>query len=229
MPALRYLGHSAVEVSHDDIRVVIDPFLTGNDLAAVDPDELEPTAIILSHGHNDHVGDTVPIAKRAGSLVVSTFEIAEWLQGKALDAHPMSIGGAYQFPWGWVKFSQAWHSSSYTEDDGTVVPLGNPAGILLKVGESVLYHAGDTALFSDMALYARHNIDLALLPIGDNFTMGPDDALEAVRLLKPKTVVPIHYNTFDVIQQDPHAWRERVEAETDAKCLVLEPGASFSY
>jgi L-ascorbate metabolism protein UlaG (beta-lactamase superfamily) len=141
----------------------------------------------------------------------------------------MSIGGAHQFPWGWVKLTQAWHGSTYIDEHGTMHTLGTPAGLLLRLGDRLLYHAGDTGLFGDMTLIGRHGIDVALLPIGDNFTMGPDDALEAVRLLKPRTVVPIHYNTFPVIAQDAHAWAKRVDTETDSRCVVLEPGQTLDY
>jgi L-ascorbate metabolism protein UlaG (beta-lactamase superfamily) len=229
MPTLRYFGHSACEVSEGDTRVLIDPFLTGNSLATVRPDELSPTAILLTHGHNDHVGDTVSIAKRSGATIVSIYEIAAWLQKQGLNTHGMSTGGAYQFTWGWVKLTQAWHGSTYVEENGTYHALGTPTGVLLRLGGRLLYHAGDTGLFGDMALVGRHGIDLALLPIGDNFTMGPDDAIEAVRLLQPKAVVPIHYNTFPVIQQDARTWAQRVEAETGTRCVPLDPGGTLTY
>jgi L-ascorbate metabolism protein UlaG (beta-lactamase superfamily) len=230
MPVLRFLGHSAVLVSDGDTRILIDPFLTGNPVAAARPDELEPTAILLSHGHNDHLGDTVAIAKRTGAQAVGIFEVATYLQQQGVQAHGMSIGGGHMFLWGWVKLTQAWHGSTFIDDEGRFHTMGTPAGLLLRLKDGkLLYHAGDTGLFGDMALIGRHGIDLALLPIGDNFTMGPDDALEAVKLLQPRTVVPIHYNTFPVIQQDPHAWAARVQAETSARCVVLEPGQEIEY
>jgi L-ascorbate metabolism protein UlaG (beta-lactamase superfamily) len=229
MPKLRFLGHSSCEVSQGDTRILIDPFLTGNPLAAAQPDELNPTAIVLTHAHNDHLGDALSIARRADSTVVAIFELATWCQNQGVKSHGMSIGGGHQFPWGWVKLTPAWHGSTYIDDQGTFHTLGTPAGVLLRLGDALLYHAGDTGLFGDMALIGRAGIDVALLPIGDNFTMGPDDALEAVKLLKPKTVVPIHYNTFPVIEQDAHAWARRVEAETDSRCVVLEPGAVLEY
>jgi L-ascorbate metabolism protein UlaG (beta-lactamase superfamily) len=198
-------------------------------LAAVTPDEMNPTAILLSHAHNDHVGDTVEIAKRTGAAVVGIYELATWCEQQGLNAHGMSIGGAHQFSWGWVKLTQAWHGSTFVDAQGAAHTLGTPAGLLLRLGGALAYHAGDTGLFGDMALIGRSGIDVALLPIGDNFTMGPDDALEAVRMLKPRIVVPIHYNTFPVIEQDAHAWAKRVEAETDARCVVLQPGESLEY
>lgn len=141
----------------------------------------------------------------------------------------MSIGGAFTFPWGWVKLTPAWHGSTYQDEQGQFITLGTPAGILLRVGGRLVYHAGDTGLFGDMALIGRHGIDVALLPIGDNFTMGPDDALEAVKLLNPRIVVPIHYNTFPVIQQDAAAWKACVCAETETDCVVLEPGENLDF
>ena len=229
MPAVRFLGHSCCEVSDGDHRILIDPFLTGNPLAAAKAEELSPTAILISHAHNDHIGDALEIAKRAGSTLVGIYEVATWFQQQGVEAHGMSIGGGFQFPWGWVKLTQAWHGSTYVDENGVMHTLGTPAGLLLRTGGKLLYHAGDTGLFGDMALIGRHGIDVAFLPIGDNFTMGPDDALEAVKLLKPKTVVPMHYDTFPPIKQDAHAWAQRVEAETDAKCVVLAPGGTLSY
>jgi L-ascorbate metabolism protein UlaG (beta-lactamase superfamily) len=229
MPRLRFFGHSACEVVEGGNRLLIDPFLSGNPLASVAADALNPTAVLLTHAHNDHLGDSIEIARRADAPVVGMFELATWCEQRGCRAHGMSIGGAYQFPWGWVKLTQAWHGSTFIDADGHFHALGMPAGILLRTGGKLLYHAGDTGLFGDMALIGRHGIDLALLPIGDNFTMGPDDALEAVRLLKPRTVVPIHYNTFPPICQDAHAWARRVEAETEARCVVLEPSAELDY
>ncbi len=226
MPTLRFFGHSACEVVHEDTHVLIDPFLTGNPLNAVDPDTLNPTAILLTHAHNDHVGDAPAIARRTGANLIGMHEIAEFFGGQGLTTHGMSIGGGYRFPWGHVKLTPAWHSSTY-EDENGFHTLGTPAGILLTLGDTVLYHAGDTALFSDMALLPE--VDLALIPIGDNYTMGPDDAVKAVNLIQPKRVVPIHYNTFPVIAQDAEAWAKRVEEETGIPVVVVPPGGSLTY
>lgn len=224
-----FLGHSCFSIQAHEHTVLIDPFLSGNPLAAATPESQNPTAILLTHAHNDHVGDAVTIARRAGSLLVSTFEVAEYFGKKGIQTHPLQHGGARQFDWGWVKLTLAFHSSSYDEADGTMVTLGQPAGILLKLAGKTIYHAGDTALFGDMALIGRrHPIDLALLPIGDNFTMGIEDAVEAVRLLNPGAVVPMHYNTFDVIAQDPEVFARRVREETQAKPVVLAPGESIA-
>ena len=229
MPRFRFLGHSACEVTDGETRVLIDPFLTGNPAAAVSAESLDPAAILLTHAHNDHIGDTAAIAKRTGATVVGIFEIAAWFERQGLTTHGMSIGGAHTFPWGWVKLTPAWHGSTYADEQGVFHTLGTPAGLLLRIGGRLLDHAGDTALFGDMALIGRHGIDLALLPIGDNFTMGPDDALEAVRLLKPKAVVPIHYNTFPVIEQDAGAWAARVDAGGETRCTVLKPGETLEF
>jgi L-ascorbate metabolism protein UlaG (beta-lactamase superfamily) len=229
MPKLHFLGHSAIQVTDGDTKVVIDPFLTGNGSASVSADQVEATAILLTHAHNDHMGDAVTIAQRTGATVVAIYELATYLSQKGLETHGMSIGGAHQFPWGWVKLTQAWHGSTFQDENGQLITLGTPAGVLLRLGDKLLYHAGDTGLFGDMALIGRSGIDVALLPIGDNFTMGPDDALEAVKLLNPKTVIPIHYNTFPVIEQDAQAWKARVEAETQARCVALEPGQTLDY
>jgi len=229
MPILRYLGHSCCEISIGETRILIDPFLTGNPAAAVSADDLHPTAILLSHAHNDHVGDAIEIARRSGASIVAIFELAAWCERQGLSTHGMSIGGGHQFPWGWVKLTQAWHGSTFMDAQGAFHTLGTPAGLLVRVGDALLYHAGDTGLFGDMALIGKRGIDVALLPIGDNFTMGPDDALEAVKLLKPRMVVPIHYNTFPVIEQDAEAWAKRVESETDTRCIVLKPGETLDY
>jgi L-ascorbate metabolism protein UlaG (beta-lactamase superfamily) len=227
MPRVTFLGHSCCTIADGGRTLLIDPFLTGNPLAAARPDQLRPVAILVSHAHSDHLGDAIDIARRTGATIVSNFEIATWCQNAGAAAHPMHIGGGHTFDWGWVKLTLALHGSTLIDENGFHT-LGNPTGFLIRIGERTIYHAGDTALFGDMALIGRrHPIDLALLPIGDNFTMGPDDAVEAVRLLKPCRIVPIHYNTFDVITQDPQAFAHRVATETEAQCVVLAPGESL--
>jgi L-ascorbate metabolism protein UlaG (beta-lactamase superfamily) len=226
MPRVTFLGHSCCMIEQEGQVVLIDPFLTGNPVAAAQPDQLQPTAILVSHAHNDHLGDAIDIARRTGATIVSNFEIATWCQQAGVSAHGMQHGGAHTFDWGWVKLTLAFHGSTFIDDNGFHT-LGNPAGFLIRMGERTIYHAGDTALFGDMALIGRrHAIDLALLPIGDNFTMGPEDALEAVHLLRPRQVVPMHYNTFPVIAQDPQAFAREVAAETQTTCVILEPGES---
>jgi L-ascorbate metabolism protein UlaG (beta-lactamase superfamily) len=229
MPTARFLGHSCFEIRNASSSILIDPFLTGNPKAAVSANSVNPTAILVTHAHNDHLGDAIAIAQRTGAVIVSCYEIATFCEQKGAKSHGMALGGAHAFDWGWVKLTLAFHGSTYIDDAGFHT-LGNPAGVLLRVGGKMLYHAGDTALFGDMALLGRLNkIDLALLPIGDNFTMGPADALEAVKMLQPATVVPMHYNTFDLIAQDPRQFAERVHAETAARCVVLEPGGSVEF
>jgi L-ascorbate metabolism protein UlaG (beta-lactamase superfamily) len=215
-----FLGHAGFFVRTGEHELLIDPFLSGNSSAVDRADDFSPTYILLTHGHADHYGDTEAIAERSGGTVVSSFEIAEYLSSKGLSAHGMNPGGSFQFPFGKLKFTPAWHSNSLP--DGTYG--GMPMGLVLEAEGKRVYHAGDTALFSDMQLIARGGIDLALLPIGDNYTMGPDDAVEAVRFLNPKRVVPIHYDTFPVIEQDVNAFKRKVERETDASVTVLKPG-----
>ncbi len=218
-----FLGQSGFSVRIGEHELLIDPFLTGNDLAVDKPDDFSPSHILLTHGHADHYGDTEEIAERSGATVVSSFEIAQYLEQKGIGAHGMNPGGSFAFPFGRVKFTPAWHSNSLP--DGTYG--GMPMGVVLELEGKRIYHAGDTGLFSDMALIGRGGLDAALLPIGDNYTMGPEDALEAVKLLNPKRVVPMHYNTFPVIEQDPEAFKRSVESETDARVTVLQPGEAL--
>jgi len=220
---ITWLGHGAVALETAGKSVLIDPFLTGNPAASTTAAAVKADAIIVSHGHGDHVGDTVAIARRTGAVVIAVHEIADWAgqQGAPL-VHGMNAGGAHQFGFGLVKLTPAVHSSSLP--DGSYA--GIACGVLLKLSDGVLYHACDTALFSDMQLIGRIGIDLAILPIGDNYTMGPDDALEAVRLLKPRRVMPAHFGTWPLIAQDGAAWGARVAAETTAQPVVLKPGES---
>jgi L-ascorbate metabolism protein UlaG (beta-lactamase superfamily) len=221
---LTYHSHACFGIDVGGTKLLIDPFLSGNEQADVTAGEVEADYILVSHGHGDHVGDTVAIAKRTGAMTISNFEIQSWLLAQGVEsAHPLHIGGGHDFPFGRVKLTIAHHGSALP--DGSYG--GNPAGFLLTLDGIKIYHACDTGLFYDMKLIGEEGLDVAILPIGDNFTMGPDDALRAVKLLEPKVVIPIHYGTFDVIQQDPHAFAERVEAETPARCLVLNPGESY--
>lgn len=221
---LTYHGHACFSVAVGDTQLLIDPFLTGNDQADVRADEVEADYILVSHGHGDHVGDTVEIARRTGAMTISNFEIQNWLSEQGVErTHPLHIGGGWDFCFGRVKLTIAHHGSALP--DGTYG--GSPAGFLLTLEGKKIYHACDTGLFYDMKLIGEEGLDVAILPIGDNFTMGPDDALKAVKLLEPGVVIPIHYNTFDVIEQDPQAFAARVEAETPAQCLVLQPGESL--
>jgi L-ascorbate metabolism protein UlaG (beta-lactamase superfamily) len=221
---LTYHGHSCFSITTGDTQLLIDPYLTGNEFADVGPDEVQADYILITHGHSDHVGDAVEIAKRTGAMVISNFEIAGWFEEQGVQrVHRLHIGGGYDFPFGRVKLTIAHHGSVLP--DGTYG--GSPAGLLLTLDGKNIYHAGDTALFYDMKLIGEEGLDLALLPIGDNFTMGPDDALRAVKFLEPKVVIPMHYNTFDVIRQNPRGFVARVKEETSAKCVFLQPGERY--
>ncbi|WP_243291255.1 metal-dependent hydrolase [Bacillus sp. FJAT-47783] len=200
-----YHGHSVVQIETNGKKVIIDPFISGNETTDLNVEEVKVDVILLTHGHNDHVGDTVKIAKQNDALVVAPFELASYLGTKGINTHPMHIGGAHTFEFGKVKLTQAFHGSSFTDEDGQIIYTGMPSGILFTSEGKTVYHAGDTALFSDMKMIGeRHDIDVAFLPIGDNFTMGPEDALAAAEWLHARKVVPIHYNTFPVIEQNPN-------------------------
>ncbi len=209
---ISYHGHSVVKVVTKSHTILIDPFISDNELCDLDADTVEADVILLTHGHNDHVGDTMEIAKRNEALVIAPNELAVYLGGKGVVTHPMHIGGAHEFDFGKVKFTQAFHGSSYTEEDGTVIYGGMPGGILLTVEGKTIYHVGDTALFSDLKMYGdMHDIEVAFIPIGDNFTMGPEDALVAADWINANVSVPVHYNTFEVITQDPKSWADKVQ------------------
>jgi L-ascorbate metabolism protein UlaG (beta-lactamase superfamily) len=225
MMRISYHGHSVVQIHTNGKTVIIDPFITGNQLTDLKAEDLTPDVIILSHGHNDHVGDTVELAKKNNALVIANAEISDFLSWQGVNTHAMHIGGAYQFEFGKVKLTQAFHGSSFTTENNEIIYCGMPAGILFMNEGKTVYHAGDTALFSDMKLIgARHPIDVAFLPIGDNFTMGPEDAAYAAKLLNAKTIVPMHFNTFPPIKQDPYQFIEMLEAKNGK---VLAPGEAI--
>src|SRR3954447_10040571 len=219
---LCWLGHACLLLESDGQRVLIDPFLTGNPAAARRAEDVEADFILVSHGHGDHLGDTVDIARRTGAAVVANYEISQWLEGQGLKrVHGQQHGGGFGYPFGRVKLTPAFHGSVLP--DGTYG--GNPCGFLITFKDGTrVYDAADTGLFGDMRLIGEEGIDLAVLPIGDNYTMGPDDAVRAVKLLQPRRVVPIHYNTWELIAQDAGAWAGRVRAETQAEPVVLQPG-----
>ncbi|WP_172371155.1 metal-dependent hydrolase [Sporosarcina jiandibaonis] len=208
---ISYHGHSVVKIKTGDFTILIDPFINGNKLTDLVVENERPDVILLTHGHNDHVGDTVEIAKASDALVVAPNELAIYLGLQGVRTHGMNLGGANEFEFGTVKFTQAFHSSSYQTEENEFIYTGMPAGILFTAEGKTIYHAGDTAVFGDMELIGRRNpIDVAFLPIGDNFTMGPEDAAYAVKLLNPKLTIPVHYNTFPPIEQDPEVFKALV-------------------
>jgi L-ascorbate metabolism protein UlaG (beta-lactamase superfamily) len=222
---LTYLGHSAFELNAGGNSILIDPFISDNPVCKHTPDDFSPHTILLTHAHNDHVGDTVEIARRSGATVITIVELADYLEMQGVSVVATNHGGSASFSGGTVKFVPAWHSSSFTTLDGNVAP-GVPAGLVVRFAGKTIYFAGDTALFSDMRLIGEEGLDIAVLPIGDLFTMGPDDAVRATQFLKPSIVIPCHYNTFDALTQDVATFKERVESETSATCLIIAPGDS---
>jgi L-ascorbate metabolism protein UlaG (beta-lactamase superfamily) len=219
-----YVGHATYLLEIAGKQIVIDPFFTSNPTTEVAADSVEADYILVSHGHFDHVEDLVSLAKRTGAQVVSNFEIVNWIQGQGVEnTHPQHLGGGFNHDFGHLKLTIAHHGSGLP--DGSYG--GNPAGLLITAAGKKLYFACDTALFQDMQLYGEEGIDLFVVPIGDNFTMGPDDALRAIKFVRPKLAIPCHYNTWPVIEQDAAAWAQRVEAETDTKVQVLSPGGSL--
>jgi L-ascorbate metabolism protein UlaG (beta-lactamase superfamily) len=224
MITAKFLGHSCWTLTSDQHCIVIDPFLTGNPLAAAKPEDLKVDAVLVSHGHSDHLGDSADIARRNNAPVIGCFELATYLGQQGVQTHAMHLGGAHTFPFGSVKLTPAFHGTGLL-DGGQIIYLGNPAGFLIRMGDRTIYHSGDTALFSDMKLLTqRGKIDLALLPIGDNFTMGIEDAVEAVKLIEPDYVVPMHYNTFDLIRANPDDFARLVRQQTRSLCEVVQPG-----
>jgi L-ascorbate metabolism protein UlaG (beta-lactamase superfamily) len=225
MPRLTYLGHSAFKVEGSKARIVIDPFLSGNPLATASPREIEVDYVLLTHGHGDHLGDGIEIAKANDALIVAPNELALYCSAKGARIHPMHIGGAHDFPFGRVKLTIAHHGS--LAPDGTYT--GNPCGFLVTMDEKVLYHPGDTGLFYDMKLIGQmHRIDLAVLPIGDNFTMGIEDAVMAAEFLQARMYVPMHFKTFEVIDVEPGEFVQRVQAKGQ-QARVVPVGESLDY
>jgi L-ascorbate metabolism protein UlaG (beta-lactamase superfamily) len=218
---LTWYGHSTLGLETGGYRLLIDPYFSGNPSAPVDCDQVKADFILVTHGHGDHIGDTLSIARRCNATVITNFEIANWLDRQGIETHAQHIGGGFHHPFGYLKFTQALHGSGLP--DGSYG--GNPAGFLLTTKDNKkIYISGDTGLFGDMKLIGEEGIDVAILPIGDNFTMGPDDALRAVKFIMPKIIIPIHYGTWELIRQDAEAWAKQVREETGAEVRVLKPG-----
>jgi L-ascorbate metabolism protein UlaG (beta-lactamase superfamily) len=225
---ITWLGHAAFLLEDAGTRVLVDPFLSGNPSASTSADQVEADAILLTHGHADHLGDTVDIARRTGAPVVAIVELANELSGDLGGDHQVfdpNIGGTVKFDWGWVKLTPAWHTA--------VSPKGTPhmpAGLLINVGGRTIYHLGDTALFSDLQLVARRGdkVDVALMCIGGHYTMDRYDAVTAVEFVQPRVVIPCHYDTFPPIETDAQAFKSDAEGQTDAEVVVLQPGQSHS-
>jgi L-ascorbate metabolism protein UlaG (beta-lactamase superfamily) len=223
---IRFLGHACFELTEGDARVLIDPFLTGNPKAAVEASEVDPTHILLTHGHPDHYGDVEDIAKRTNAQVVAIVEIANELTDAGVEnVSDPNIGGTVKFDWGWVKLVPAWHTSTTPRGTANV-----PAGLLIGIGGKVVYHLGDTGLFSDLKLVAHRGdpVDVALMCIGGHYTMDRLDAVVAAEFIDAGTVIPCHYDTFPPIETDAEKFKSEVESETSSKVAILQPGETFS-
>lgn len=234
---IKWHGHSCFELSEGETRVLVDPFLKPNNPAAVTTgDEVDPTHIAVSHGHADHIADAVPVAKRTGAEVVALVEVAKWFGGQGLEnVKDPNFGGTVAYDWGCISLVPAWHTNTIpgSEDDPFSaehgIAIGPAAGLVIKIGETTVYHAGDTCLFSDMQLIARRSdIDVFIVPIGGHYTMDRHDAVVACEFVGAKTVIPMHYNTFPVIETDAEAFKSDVESQTSSQVVLLDPGQTHS-
>jgi L-ascorbate metabolism protein UlaG (beta-lactamase superfamily) len=236
---IRWHGHACFELSEGDTTVLVDPFLKPNNPTAVaTADEVEPTHIAITHGHADHVADAVGVAKRTGAHCVAMVELASWLGSQGVEEDKLSdpnLGGTVRFDWGYIGLVPAWHTNTipgsseapFSAEHG--ISIGVPSGLVIKIGETTVYHAGDTCLFSDMKLIAqRSDIDVVLLPIGGHYTMDRHDAVVAAEFVGAATVLPMHYDTFPPIETDAEAFKSDVESTTSSKVVLLEPGETHS-
>lgn len=227
MSKVRFLGHAAFYIEGEGLKGLIDPFLTGNPLASEGADAFsDVNYIFLTHGHGDHLGDVVPIARKTGATVVSNFEICHYLGNKGVTCHAMHIGGRHRFPFGRVKLTPAFHGSGIQEGKQMLYG-GMPAGVLIEVDGKKIYHAGDTGLTVEMQLLKEEGVQVALLPIGGNFVMDEEDAARAVRMIAPEVVVPMHYDTFDVVKADPALFTDMVGDA--ARVAALKPGEELVF
>lgn len=225
MLKLTYLSHSTFLLNDGKNKLIIDPFISGNPTMPVKVEDLDPNFIVLTHAHGDHLGDAVKLAKKHNSLIIAVNELANYVAEQGCQAHNMHIGGGWNFPFGRLKFTIAHHGSS--SPDGRY--MGEPAGVVINMGGKTVYHTGDTGLFLDMKLIGELNkIDIMLAPIGDNFTMGIDDAVKAVEFVNPGLAIPMHYNTFGVIQADPEEFKRKVES-IGKKCRVMQFGETIEF
>ncbi len=222
---IKYLGHATFCIEGKDVNLIIDPFITGNPQSPITLDDIDKLDyIFVTHGHGDHIGDTIPFAKKTGATVVANYEIISYLEKKGFSRlHPMHIGGRFTFPFGSVLMTEALHGSSIQEGDN-IIYAGNPGGFVIEVERKKIYHAGDTGLTLNMQLLETENIDVAFLPIGGNFVMDVKDAVRAVDFIKPEVVIPMHYNTWDIISANPEEFKRLAKA----KCVILKPGETYT-
>jgi L-ascorbate metabolism protein UlaG (beta-lactamase superfamily) len=234
---IKFHGHACFELSDGDTTVLVDPFLKPNNPKAVaSADDVNPTHIAITHGHADHIADAVPVAKRTGAHCVAIVELANWLDSQGADAiTDPNLGGTVEFDWGYISLVPAWHTNTIPGSDDAPfsaehgISIGVSTGLLIKLGDVTVYHAGDTCLFSDMKLIAQRSpVDVALLPIGGHYTMDRTDAVVAAEFVGAGTVIPMHYDTFPPIETDAEAFKSEVESKTSSKVVILEPGEAHT-